>query len=97
MQACRVSLTRMRGTPALAQRVSKLRLKFRGSMGVPHLVVNTRSLGCHRSPARSRAAHCSARRSLSAVTEISGSGRMSSLSDCLALPRSLWINSLPTR
>ena len=40
-QVCLMSCTVIRRTPALAQRVSKRRFRFRGSNGVPARVVNT--------------------------------------------------------
>jgi hypothetical protein len=41
----------MRRTPALAQRVSKRRFRFRGSNGVPARVVNTSPLWTQEAPA----------------------------------------------
>ncbi len=55
-QVCRTSCTVICRTAALAHRVSKRRLKFRGSKGVPTVVVNTRPVSLHRSPAAARAA-----------------------------------------
>src|SRR5438094_4736393 len=65
----------MRRTPALAHRVWKLRLKLRGSIGVPHLVLNTRPRSCQAGLALSMARSCSSRRSLRAARQISGSGK----------------------
>lgn len=45
-----------RGPFARVTRRSKLRLKFRGSIGVPWRVVNTRLVSIQASPARSRSA-----------------------------------------
>jgi len=72
----RVSWTRMRRTPALAHRAWKLRLKLRGSIGVPQRVVNTKPKSCQTAPATSLAWSCSSWRRLSAVRQISGNGKM---------------------
>lgn len=71
---CRVSWTRMRGTPALRHRTSKDRLKLRGSIDVPFLVVKTRLEFFHFAPAALRASSWVRRRCLSAVMHRSSSG-----------------------
>ena len=58
----------------LARR-SKLRLKLRGSIGVPKRVVDTRPVLCQAVPARSLSASWRCLRSLRAVMHRSGSGR----------------------
>jgi hypothetical protein len=50
-------------TPALVMRRSKLRLKLRGSTGVPWRVVNSRPVSIQASPALSRSVSCSCLRS----------------------------------
>ena len=61
-------------TPALAQRVSKRRLRLRGSNGVPTRVVNIKPLCTHASPAAALVATWSFSRMRNAVTQIPGSG-----------------------
>ncbi len=66
--------TVIRGTLAATMHRSKLRLKLRGSIGVPYLVVKTRPVSIQASPAWSRSASCCFLRILSAATHRSGSG-----------------------
>ncbi|MEU0521831.1 hypothetical protein [Streptosporangium sp. NPDC006007] len=73
-QVCRVSWTRIVGTPARRQWASKARLKLRGSIGVPFRVVKTRSESCHFSPAALQASSWMCRRCLSAVMHRPRSG-----------------------
>ena len=54
-QVRRPSCTVIFRTPALAQRGSQERLKLRGSIGVPHLVVKINLPPCHAAPASSLA------------------------------------------
>lgn len=51
----RASWTVIRRTFAAAHRRSQVRLKFRGSIGVPYLVVKTSPESCHFCPAAFRA------------------------------------------
>jgi hypothetical protein len=69
-----MSLTVMSRTPALAQRVSKRRLRLRGSNGVPARVVNINPLYAHASATAAFAAAWSFSRIRNAVTQIPGGG-----------------------
>lgn len=65
-------------TLAFAQRVSQERLKLRGSIGVPHLVVKISLPPCHADPASSLTRASSTFRSRSAAAQTSGSGSVAS-------------------
>jgi hypothetical protein len=67
----------IRRTPARAQRVSKRRLKLRGSNAVPAKVVNTSPVSGHWSAA-TRAASWSFCRMREAVTQMPGRGIVAS-------------------
>src|ERR1700761_2588972 len=69
-QVLRVPWTVIRGTLAVMMHRSKLRLKLRGSIGVPYRVVKTRPVSIQPSPARSRSASRCFLRILSAATQI---------------------------
>src|SRR5215475_6334621 len=81
-------------TPARAHRAAKLRLKLRGSMGVPILVVNTKSSPGRTSLNGSASVNWSARRSFRAVAHRSGSGNTASEASVLV---SRWCSCRPTR
>jgi hypothetical protein len=73
-----MSCTVIRRTPALAQRVSKRRFRFRGSNGVPARVVNTSPLCTQEAPSAALAAAWSFSRIRSAVTQMPGIGKVAS-------------------
>jgi hypothetical protein len=77
-QVRRPSCTVIFCTPAFVHRASQERLKLRGSIGVPHLVVKISLPPCQAVPASSLAYASSALRSCSAVLQISGSGSVAS-------------------
>ena len=81
-------------SPAFSRRVSKRRLKLRGSNGVPTLVVNTSPVSVQVSPAAARASACSFSRIRSAVTQMPGSGSVASEASVLV---SRWSSSRRTR
>ena len=60
-QDLRVPWTVIRRTVALLMRRSKLRVKLRGSIGVPKRVLNTRPVSAQRPPALSRSGSCCCR------------------------------------
>jgi hypothetical protein len=73
-----MSCTVIRRTPALVQRVSKRRFRFRGSNGVPALVVNTSPLCTQEPPTVAFAAAWSFSRIRKAVTQMPGIGKVAS-------------------
>jgi hypothetical protein len=77
-QVRRPSCTVIFRTAAFAHRVSQARLKLRGSIGVPHLVVKISLPPCHADPATSLAWASSTFRSRSAAAQTSGSGNVAS-------------------
>ena len=78
-QVRRPSWTVILRTPALRQRAFQERLKLRGSIGVPYLVLNTHLPPCHIAPAASRTDACWVRRCRNAVVQRSTSGSTTSL------------------
>jgi len=89
-----VPCTVIAGTFAAAMHRLKLRLKFRGSMGVPCRVVKTRPVSIHASPTRARSASCCRWRISSAVTHKPGRGRGASDVSVLTSRGTSWC---PTR
>jgi hypothetical protein len=76
----------MSRTPALAQRVSKRRLRLRGSNGVPTRVVNINPLCAHASLDAALAAAWSFSAMRNAVTQMSGSGSVAPDASVLGFP-----------
>jgi hypothetical protein len=69
-QVLRAPCTVIFGTSARVMRRSKLRLKLRGSMGVPWRVVKTRPVPTQAPSALSQSVSCCCLRSLSAVMQV---------------------------
>ena len=89
--AClRVPCTVITGTLAAVMHRLKLRLKFRGSIGVPCRVVKTSPVSIQAAPARARSASCCRLRILSTVTHKPGSGKGASDVSVLTSRRRSW-------
>lgn len=71
-QACLRSCSRMCGSSALSSSVSNARLTLRGSIGVPHWVVNTSPVSCQSGPSFIRSSRCLVRYSRRADTAPNG-------------------------